>query len=90
MAEFDPDAPTAIIDAGDLVSQANATGVGTTTLISVADASDDPADPTNLNPDGDNDPDDPNRVRHADHFIDKIDRRSSGCRDEWSRRELWT
>ena len=58
--EVDPTDPTAILVGGELVNSATVTASGTSA--SASDVSDDPADPTQLELEGDNEPDDPTRV----------------------------
>ncbi len=69
--EVDPDAVGAIINNGALVNQATVSGTGQGTGLVASDESDDPNDVTDTDPDGDNNPDDPNRLRFADIALTK-------------------
>ena len=69
--EVDPNNATAILSGGNLVNQADVTGSGTVSGTMLTDASDDPADATNGDPNSDNNPDDPNRIRFANVSLEK-------------------
>ena len=62
VAEVDPDSATAIFVNGELENQATTAGTGLNSGSLTMDASDDPSDSTNLDPNGDNNPDDPTIV----------------------------
>ncbi len=69
--EIDPDAVTAILTSGNLVNQATVTGTGDDTGVVVTDQSDDPSNPADVDPNGDNNPDDPNLLRFPDISLTK-------------------
>ncbi len=63
IVEIDPDDPGAIYTNNNLVNQATTQGTGEDSGLTVDDESDDPNDPTDGDPDADNNPDDPNELR---------------------------
>ena len=75
--EIDPDAPGAIYDGvtgdgnGDLENQASVSGTDPVDGAFVDDLSDDPTDPSDSNPDGDENPDDPTALILSDIGISK-------------------
>ena len=72
VVEVDPDADPSVLVNGALENEATVTGeeVGAPGNF-VSDLSDDPADSTNSDPDGDNDPDDPTAAVFSSISIDK-------------------
>ena len=69
VVEVDPDSPSAAIVNGGLENFATINATGST--VSVTDVSDDPADASNVDPDGDNNPDDPTFVSWASVDVTK-------------------
>ncbi len=63
--EVDPDAATAALTGGRLENSATASGTGSSGLV-IADVSDDPTNATNVDPNNDNNPDDPTSISIAD------------------------
>ncbi len=69
--EVDPNNPTGVFSgAGALLNSATAGGTGELGT-AASDVSDDPANATNVDPDGDNNPDDPTTLRIADLNVTK-------------------
>lgn len=62
--ELDPDSPTAVLNSGVLENSAVASGLDTNGA-TISDASDDPNNLTDADPDGDNNPDDPTGITFA-------------------------
>ncbi len=71
-AEVDPDNPTAIFTDGLLVNRATATSFSLTSGAALSDFSDDPADPTNTDDEGDGEPDDPTALAVGSDVSGKV------------------
>ncbi len=71
IVEVDPNAAGAVLVNGDLVNQAQVTATGDDTGVVITDQSDDPGNLTDDDPDGDNNPDDPNTIRFPNISLEK-------------------
>jgi len=82
-AEVDPDNPTAIYSNGLLVNSATGVAVGVSGGGTLSDISDDPTDPSNSDPDGDGEPDDPTVLTTGSQVAGSvyIDSNGNGVRD---------
>ena len=69
--EVDPNAVGAVLDNGDLVNQAQVTATGDDTGVVITDLSDDPTNALDVDPNGDGNPDDPNRIRFPNISLQK-------------------
>ncbi len=68
--EVDPDAVTGLLPNGRLENSATASGMASSGQV-VVDVSDDPTNATNVDPDNDNNPDDPTTISIADLAVTK-------------------
>ncbi len=71
-AEVDPDNPTAIFTDGLLLNRATATSFGLTSGAALSEISDDPADPTDTDNEGDGEPDDPTELAIGSDIAGKV------------------